>query len=841
MKVRGRRWGGIILASGPVIGAAVGAVTNLITTTWNWWLFLALVLLVSLAAATVVASTPHQNDPIASETDHGRNRPISALPPRPAVFVGRNRELDRLSSRSGLQAASAGRPTIYMITDGPGSGKTTLATHAAHRMADRYPDGQLYFSFRSYAGAASRLGAQDVLMQAINAISPGSSQRDLDAEQLSARWRSDTSGKRMLIVLDDVADLAQVAPLLPNSGRCAVVITCRRVIPGIDADVHIELGGLSSDDAAVMIREITDRASITIDDRLIKSLARVYTLPLSIRHVADQLVTGSTDRVRVRIQDQEDPEDPTAAFRATVAILSPVEQLVFRRVALYPGKHATATTVGVLAGIARDDADAAIATLHARGLIGKPDPYGYQFHDLVRALAMEYSEADDSDADRASARQRLFNLTAETLVELNALINMLPGADTAVRPVHREGAVHDELSALDWFERYFEDMRAVARLAVGSEWPGTWQLASGLAYFTRIRGNIPQAIELLESGLQIAVTLGDDLGKAVSFLEIGTLWRAMSNYASAQEYVDMALPLFETRNDLIGEAGCFLELGTISHMLSRYEDARERHIRALSLFERARYGRGVAQANAVLGMLNRLLGDYRSAQPYLENALAAFIGMGSLRNRAWMLIELGTIDRQLGRYQQAQERFEQARELYDSADDRNGRAWADRELGIVFRMIGNYPAAERLLSQSLAVFSDMERKRNVADATIELATLHRVTGQLAQVHREAAGALELYQGIRNIRGAAWTEIELSIIERLSGYPGSVRRLERVLTVYRDLGDQSGLARVYLELGIAATENDNNAAARDYLTSAQSLYESIGSPEADSVIARLAAL
>jgi hypothetical protein len=407
IKLHGRRRDVVILASGPVLGAAVGAITNLITSAWHWWLFVALILAISLAAAgAAVTASPRTDGPLALERRHSPAEPISTLPARAAIFVGRDRELDA----------------------------------------------RLYLGFRSHSGEASSLNAYDALADVLAAISPGTSLGTLDTDQLTARWRSETSGRRMLLLLDDVANLAQAAPLLPNSSDCAVIITSRLMIPGLDADVHIELGGLAADDAAMMIREITLRASQVVEETLIRSLAQVYTLPLSVRHVADQLVTGSVDRLSVMMPDRDPPIDPGAMFRATIGSLTVTEQLVLRRTALYPGPHATAAVVGALADISADEAEAGLTRLHARRLIGKPDPYGYQFHDLVRAVALEYSDANDTDDDRNRARYRLFDLTADVLAGLNALINSLPRTDAAANNGIAGQIANDEISALSWFE-----------------------------------------------------------------------------------------------------------------------------------------------------------------------------------------------------------------------------------------------------------------------------------------------------------------------------------------------------------------------------------------------------
>jgi tetratricopeptide (TPR) repeat protein len=699
----------------------------------------------------------------------------------------------------------------------------------------------LFFSFRSHSGAASRLDASDVLIDALAAISPGPAHGNLGADQLSVHWRTDTSGRRILVVLDDIVDAAQVSSLMPNSHDCTVIITSRQIVPGIDPDVHVELGGLSTEEAQAMITGITRRVSLLVDDSVIRSLARVYRLPLSLRHIADQLVSGPESGMNIPVDQQSDPGDPTAAFRATIRTLTTAEQLVFRRVALYPGAHVTATTAGALADLPSEDADAALIELHNHGLIGKPDPHGYAFHDLVRSVALEYSHTNDTEADRTDAHERLFEQTADTLDELNALINALPMNDNARRPPGVTVNSQDEFEAFVWLGNYFEDLRAVTRLAINDEWPRTWILSSGLSYFMRIRRNIPQAIELNESALQIALTSDDDLGRAASCLEIGILERALSNYVSAQEHVRVALAIFVTRNDLLGQAACHLELGYICHHLTLYIDARNNSAKAFTFFKQTQNVRGIADSQGALGMINRLLGEHQAARAYLEQALIIFTEIGNVRSRAWILIELGTVDRQTGNYGQASERFVEARDLFKRADDRNGCAWAERELGIVLRVTGDHVSAEPILSRALEVFTSSGSKRNVADASVELAALHRSTGELVVAQQEATMALKIYQDIGNIRGAAWTEIELGVIERLQGDLRAPRRFERALLIYKEIGDKSGLARTYLELGIVSAAERNTETARERLSAALSLYEAIGSPESDDVRVRLAAL
>ena len=832
----GPRWGRIIIAAGPVLGAAVGAITNIITSSWNWWLFLALIALISLTAAIAVAASSHGEDSREKSLDRKSQESICSLPPASAVFVGRQLELEKLSESV---EPPHGRPVIQMIIGSPGSGKTELAVQAGHRMASQYPDAQLFLGVRSYSGEGGRLDVRDTLIDAISTTFPQAAYNKLDVAQLSSRWRADTSGMRILVVLDDVAEAAQMWPLMPNSSRSLVIITSRKLIPGIDPDVLIDLGGLSPDDARQMILGISRRASRTLDESVIMSVARAYRLPLSLRHVADQLVANGEPDMPIPLPARSELGDPASTFRMTLDSLTGTERLVFRRAGLYPGTHVTAEAVGSLADLPSPEADEALEVLQQHGLIARRDPYAYVFHDLVLSLALEESRAHDTPADLAAARERLFQFTVDTLAGLNVLISA-PLVTDAARAVGATVRPDDEFGAFEWFGNYFEDYRAIARLAIGHEWPGTWQLTSALSCFMRTRRNIPQAIELTEAALRIAMAAGEDLGVAVSHLQIGVLERAMSNYSSAESDVYKALPIFKRRNDLLGQATCYGELGTISHHLTHYADARENSSRALTLFRRLGNTRGIADSEGSLGMVSRLMGDYDVAREHLSRALDTFTEMGNVRNRAWILIELGTLDRQTGNYRSAREQFTVAHAIFDHAGDRSGIAWAEREEGIVDRMTGDYASASHLLKASLEAFNAVGSKRNIADAHVELGALHKETGAFRIALEETMEALRIYDQIGNIRGAAWAELQIGTIERLQGDPRAARRFEKAIETYNRIDDKSGLARAHHEFGVITAEIDPDR-AREHLSAALALYAEMQSPELANVRRQLALL
>jgi tetratricopeptide (TPR) repeat protein len=830
---RHRRRECLILASGPVLGTGAGAITNLITSNWNWWLFGSLVVLVSMAAAG--ATRLPLGDGGDAEPTPDVPEPICTLPAASSVFSGRSEQLRLLAAPIGT---SGNRAVICLITGNPGSGKTELAVQAAHQLTAAYPDGQLFLDFRSHAGEAARLDIQDILVNALLAVGPVTEQNTLDVDRLASSWRAATRGKRLLLVLDDFVEASDLLRLLPASARCLVIATSRQFVTGVDPDLHLRIGGLTASEAEQMITEIIRRASRPVDGETIRSLASIYRLPLTVRHAADQLVSRA-EGIGPAMRHSREPDSTLALFRSSIAALSPVARLVFRGVALYPGAHATAESVGALAGLPTDQVVTALAELHRLGLIYKPDPYGYGLHDLVRVIALEGEREQD---DVAAARARLFTLMSKIINKVAACISA--PVITGRPPDSTTGAVEpaDETAALRWTSIFFDDLRAVIRLAIEESWPQTWQLTSGMTYYMRIQRNIAQAAELNESAMQICLFASDRLGQAVCHAHLGTLARVLSDYPGARRHIEAAFSLFATDGDATGQAHCHSELGIIEHHQAAYAPSREHAERAAALYAQVGNKRGTADSEGMLGMLGRLTGDYIAARDHLDRALVLFTEIGNDRNQAWIRIELGTIDRQTGNHSAALTEFDLAHEISVRTGDPNGQAWAERELGIVYRMTGNYPRALDLLSRALQTFTALEGQRNTADAHVELGTLFRVTGDLAAAQHSADQALSIYQAIGNRRGGAWAELELGVLDRLrEDLSGARARFKRALSVYEEIGDLSGYARTHLELGILDMQTGDRADARHHWELAQPLYEAMGTPEAAQTSGRLAAL
>ena len=809
----------------------MGAVTNLITATWNWWLFCTLLVLVTLAAAgttLVPGSSPAADD---ASADHGVGP--NTLPPGRAVFAGRDSELDRLLTAE--PPAAAARPLVCLVTGRSGSGKTELAVQTAHRLAKRYPGGRLFVGYRSHAESAGRLRPNDILAAVLATVHAAPGTTDFDLDSMSSQWRSAVGNRPFLIVLDDVTEAAQVRPLLPASAQSMVIVTSRRMLPGLDADVHVEVDALSEDAARSVISDILRRGSCTVDDTVLDAVVALHRLPLTIRHIADRIVAEHTPlalRTAPPVAARGEGLEP---MLATIRSLAPVDHLVFCRMALHPGPHVTAEIAAALADLPVPAASDALALLHQHGLVIRPDPHGYGLHDLVRSLAEQEGSLQNDPTARTQAHERLFLLVARQLARANTglhapLVINVPGADG------RESQVSlDEAETMEWVQRYFDDLRSVARLAIDRGWPQSWHLTAGLAYVMRIRRNIPQAEELNDSALQIALISGDEAGRAHCEGQLGALHRASGRHRTALQLAQEATDIFERLGDSRNQAFCASEVGMNLYHLADYTSARATMLDAVDLHRHEGQWRGEANGLGVLGMISRATGDYRGARDKLAEALRIYNEKGNHRNEAWVLIELGVVDRLTGDLDSAEARFTTALRINARASDRNGCAWARREIGIVKRILGRYTEAQALLEEALREFEELGSERNTADVHVELCTLRRVTGALATARGHGDTALRMYRRMGNLRGGAWAEVELGVLDSGEGRMSSaVERFENARETYLRIGDRSGAARVLLELGKLALVQGEAPAARQFLEESLSLYDDLGAPQTAEV-------
>ncbi|WP_243707239.1 BTAD domain-containing putative transcriptional regulator [Micromonospora sp. KC606] len=302
------------------------------------------------------------------------------LPADVAGFTGRAADLHRLDQMMGGGSGDAPQAVVITAIGGAaGVGKTSLAVHWAHRVADRFPDGQLYVNLRGY-DPEQPMPAGDALARFLTALGVTGQNIPLDVEERAARYRSELAGRRMLILLDNVASAAQVRPLLPGTGSCLVVVTSRDSLAGLVAvqGAHrLDLDLLPTAEAVALLRRLVGQR-IQAEPEAAEALAeQCARLPLALRVAAElvmsrpdstlaDLVAELADR-RTRLELLDAGGDPYAAVREvfswSIQHLPAEAVRVFRLLGLHSGPDLDPYAAAALANTGLDQARRMLALL----------------------------------------------------------------------------------------------------------------------------------------------------------------------------------------------------------------------------------------------------------------------------------------------------------------------------------------------------------------------------------------------------------------------------------------------------------------------------------------------
>ncbi len=286
------------------------------------------------------------------------------LPRDIGAFTGRESELRQLVDSAASTARSGGVVAIHAIGGMAGVGKTALAVHAAHRLAERFPDGQVFLPLHAHTPGQRPADPCDALASLLLTAGVTAGQIPPGLEERSRLWRDRLAGKRLLLVLDDAAGHDQVRPLLPGTAGCLVLITSRRHLTALEDVRAISVDSLPPDEAAELLVRLAGRPDLRGGEAAVAEIARLCgCLPLALGLLARQLhhhPSWSAEELAAELAAARDRLglmraenlSVAAAFDLSYADLSAEQQRLFRRLGLHPG-----TDIDAYAGAALDEID----------------------------------------------------------------------------------------------------------------------------------------------------------------------------------------------------------------------------------------------------------------------------------------------------------------------------------------------------------------------------------------------------------------------------------------------------------------------------------------------------
>lgn len=656
------------------------------------------------------------------------------LPLDVSCFTGRRTDLakldDLLDRLTGDQATTT---VISAVAGTAGVGKTALAIHWAHRIRDRFPDGDLYVNLRGFDPGPPTPPGQvlDGFLRAFD-IAPDRIPAGLDNR--AGLLRSLLHERRVLLVLDNAASPEQVRPLLPNAPGCLVIVTSRRNLSGLvarDGARRITLDMLTEAEAIALLEKIIGADRIAVEPEAITELARLCVyLPLALRIAAERVAAHahtslaefagelSIERERLDALATAD-EDETAAVRGVLSwsyrALPTGPAWAFRLLGLHAGAE-----IGLPAAAALLDNNPAgtrrvLDLLTDTNLLEEYRAGRYRFHDLLREYAAECAQLDEPDHDRTAAVRRLLAWYLQTAVAASRILNeqrlTSPPWLGAVSEGTKLFTTHAQ--ALAWYQVELDNLVAAVRQAVQfSEHAMAVQLASAMASFFQLNMNFDAQATVGTIGLGAARQLGDRLMEASMLGSLGI----SANYRGAPEE---SLDYWEQSMAILRELGQvtameLVSFGSCYNGVGRNDEAINFLGQALTLSRETGDHSAEGHALECLSSTYFDLQRFDEAVEYADQALTVFRNSGLSYGAGIALARLANAYLALDRFDEAINCGEQSIVIRTEVGDRLGQAWSLDLVANALHSVGQIEAANQYWRRALPIYQEVGREDEVA-------------------------------------------------------------------------------------------------------------------------------
>ena len=651
------------------------------------------------------------------------------LPARPRLFAGRGPELARLTAALDQQAGSDGPVAVSVIAGAGGIGKTWLALHWAYQRLDQFPDGHLHVNLRGFDPVGQPMSAATAVRGFLDALGVSPDATPVDPDAQAALYRSLVAGRRMLILLDNARDAGQVEPLLPGGGRCTVLITSRRPLPGLVAAhgaYYLPLDVLSDREAAdLLTAHLGARRPAAEPDAAAGLVAHCAGLPLAVSIVAARAVTHPDLLLAVLAEelrdhagrlDALDGGDATVNLRSVLSWscdeLSAGERELWEQLGLAPGADLTLAAAASLAALPVAEAKRSLGVLCDLFLVQEYTPGRYRLHDLVRLYAAEQARGHQPERARVAALRRLVDFYLHSAYAGDRLLDPSrprippPGPIQGSQPLR----FADPAVGLAWFTAEHANLLASQRAAadLGCH-TAVWQLAWNLGAYHFRHGHLHDARRSWEIGLASAGLAADPVGLIYANQRLGAACGLLGLLAEASWHVEESITLAVRESDVRSQAHGHHNLAWIWDERGDFVRALGHATRALTLFEQLGDSTWHATALNSAGWCHARLGRYDAARAHCEAALDLLRPLGHPEGEAVTWDSLGYIAHHTGRYAEARDHYQQALRRYAELGHPFGRATTMEKLGHTLQALGQHDEARRLLREVLTLYRAQHR------------------------------------------------------------------------------------------------------------------------------------
>ncbi|MFI8423451.1 AfsR/SARP family transcriptional regulator [Streptomyces sp. NPDC085479] len=701
------------------------------------------------------------------------------LPADIADFVA---DGQRLAALEKALSGGDGRGTVGLaaITGKPGTGKSTLAVHAAHALAETgFPDGQLYCDLRGTTAAPAT--PVEVLGRFLRALGiPG----QLIPESLDERaemYRTRLSTRRVLVVLDDAAGEGQVLPLLPGSRGCAVLVTSRARLTALPGAHRVELDVLDEDRALELLARIIGGDRVSGEAAAAEALVRtVGRLPLALRIVAARLAARphwTLASMVQRLANERHRLDELAhgemTMRASLSLtyegLAPDDRALLRLLSMAQAPTLPSWLAGALLDDHRpfpSDLMEPLVDVQMLDVAGVESSGGfrYRFHEIIRVYAREQLAAQHPPEVRRAAFARMAGGWMHLVEEAHRKVyggdfTVLHGAAPRWLPPspYTDDALADPLAWLDAEQAALCGM--VGHAADEGLHDLSWDLATSLVTLFEVRGHYDLWESTHLTALAAVRKAGNLRGTAAIRASLGSLYMSRNQYDTARQSLTSALDVFQALDEPMGEALCRRDMALIARTNGDDPAALELYRRSLADFDRAGDVVGRAIVLTQSAHIRMRQGEIDLAQKQLDEALDIYEGIGYTGGRARTLRRVGQVLLEQGRSDLAVLTFTEVLELCRDSGDVIGEGHLLRDLGHAFALMGRPDRARDFYDRAVSSREQIMDFSGGALARLDLARL--LTDEPGRSRELLVPAVEVFRERRMAR-------ELAEAERLLG-------------------------------------------------------------------------
>ncbi|HEV2373991.1 MAG TPA: BTAD domain-containing putative transcriptional regulator, partial [Streptosporangiaceae bacterium] len=653
--------------------------------------------------------------------------PQAAGSPRPSVvprqlpagvphFTGRSSELKSLTALLDPGADTPSTVVVSALAGTAGVGKTALAVHWAHQRAHRFPDGQLYVNLHGFGPSVTPLTPTQAIRGFLDALAVPPERIPTDLAAQAGLYRSLLAGKRMLVLLDNACDAAQVRPLLPGSPGCLVLVTSRSQLTGLVAaeGAHLYcLDVLAEGEAGQLLAARIGHDRASAEPAAVTELARLCAgLPLALAITAARAaarpnillatLAAELHDASARL-DVLDTDDAAASLRTVFTwsyqqLTQPAAQM-FRLLGVHPGPSISLPAAASLCGTPREAARSALGELTYANLLNEPVSGRFTFHDLLRAYAAECARAEDSVAERHAATRRVLDHYLHT--GRAARLLMTPTRPSiAVSPPALGTTPEDMINedqAFTWFEAEHQVLLATTGLASDSGLDShAWQIPWTMEAFLNYRGYWQNWMSTQRSALAAAQRLGDPTALASAHTGLGGACLRLRQFDDAHAHFAQASDFYEQAGDRHGQAMVHIHRGSAYGRQRQWRDALGQAMQGLELFRAMGLKAGQAMGLNDVGWWHAQLGEYDQALALCQQALELNRELGNHHGIAVTLHSVGYMHHHLGQYAEAADCYRCALTILHQSGARYRQATVLADLGETLHAAANSQAAREV-------------------------------------------------------------------------------------------------------------------------------------------------